>query len=194
MSIFAVNMETTTPSFNEMQTVKRHFFAMRNGLIADTLRKGGSKFRIIFGLNLPQIAEIAALTPHTAELATRLWQNSTTRESMMIAPMLYPVEEIDVATACRLIESVPEAEIADVLCHRLLRRMPEAMELVDRYSHDQRPMMRYTALRLMFNLIGRDPHKALTLAENESARGEKLTRILAMQLADEARFMIDGTL
>ena len=48
--------------YGPMQTVKRRFFAMRNGVIADVLRKGGSPFRTIFGLNLPQIAEIAADT------------------------------------------------------------------------------------------------------------------------------------
>ena len=35
---------------NEMQIVKRHFFAMRNGIIADTLRRAGSPYHIIFGL------------------------------------------------------------------------------------------------------------------------------------------------
>ena len=65
-------MEATETSFNDMQTVKRAFFAMRNGVIADTLRRAGSPFKIIFGLNLPQISEIAARTPHTAGLAERL--------------------------------------------------------------------------------------------------------------------------
>ena len=58
-------MENVETSFNEMQTVKRHFFALRNGVIADALRRAGSPFRIIFGLNLPQIAEIAMKTPHS---------------------------------------------------------------------------------------------------------------------------------
>ena len=30
-----------TPKYNPMQTVKREFFAMRNGIIADTYRKAG---------------------------------------------------------------------------------------------------------------------------------------------------------
>ena len=46
--------------FNPLQNIKRRFFALRNGVIADTLRRAGSPFKIIFGLNLPQLAEIAA--------------------------------------------------------------------------------------------------------------------------------------
>ena len=58
--------------YNDMQLVKRRFFAMRNGIIADTLRSAGSPFKIIFGLNLPQIIDIASQTPHTIELAEQL--------------------------------------------------------------------------------------------------------------------------
>ena len=29
------------PEYNRMQIIKRRFFAMRNGIIADTLRKAG---------------------------------------------------------------------------------------------------------------------------------------------------------
>ncbi len=65
-----------TSPYNDMQTIKRRFFAMRNGIIADVLRRGGSPFRIIFGLNLPQIVEIAAENEASADLARRLWANT----------------------------------------------------------------------------------------------------------------------
>lgn len=59
--------------FSRLQHVKRRFFAMRNGVIADTYRRAGSPFRIIFGLNLPQITEIAAEFAPDSELAAELW-------------------------------------------------------------------------------------------------------------------------
>ena len=49
--------------YNQMQIIKRRFFAMRNGIIADTLRKAGLDYRMIFGLNLPQITDIARWPP-----------------------------------------------------------------------------------------------------------------------------------
>ena len=60
-------------TYSPMQTVKRGFFAMRNGVIADTLRKGGSTFRIIFCLNLPQFVDIAYTTDTIPSLAYDLW-------------------------------------------------------------------------------------------------------------------------
>lgn len=46
-------------TFNKMQLLKRRFFAMRNGAVADSLRRQGADYRIIFGLNLPQLVDIA---------------------------------------------------------------------------------------------------------------------------------------
>ena len=105
--------------FNEMQTVKRRFFAMRNGAVADNMRRHVANYRIIFGLNLPQIVEIANETPANATLAETLWKNQSTRESMLIAPMIYPRDEFGFDVACRWVSEVPTAEVGDVLCHRL---------------------------------------------------------------------------
>ena len=33
--------------------IRKEFFALRNGMIADTLRKGGLEQKYIFGLQLP---------------------------------------------------------------------------------------------------------------------------------------------
>jgi len=184
-------MKPTETSFNEMQTVKRHFFAMRNGIIADTLRHAGSPFKIIFGLNLPQLIEIAESTPHSAELATRLWNNSTTRESMLLAPMIFPREEFDAHTAAEWSSQLPTPEVADILCHRLLRHMPYSLELAVSLCESDDDMQRYTGLRLLFNIIGHNAKTALEYAERELNAQCVLTRNLATQLADEARFYLN---
>ena len=58
---------------------------MRNGIVADTLRKAGSPYRIIFGLNQPQISEIARVTGCNHEMAeTLLADNHTRREASRI--------------------------------------------------------------------------------------------------------------
>ena len=162
-----------------MQTVKRHFFAMRNGIIADTLRRGGSPFRIIFGLNLPQLVEIAASTPHSAALARRLWENSSTRE------------EFDIDTAIAWAAQIPSTEVADILCHRLLRHLPYSIDLAGTLCTSDDEMKRYTGLRLLFNLVGKYPDEALKYAERELATPSSLTRQIASQLAEEARFYLD---
>ena len=47
---------TTSENIKE---IKHSFLAFRNGIVSDTLRKAGMPYGIIFGLQLPQLAEIA---------------------------------------------------------------------------------------------------------------------------------------
>lgn len=87
-------------TFNLMQSVKRRFYAMRNGMLAAQMRQGGVDYRINFGLNIPQIKDIAAeliasglSAAELASLARALWDNESTRESRLLAPMILPPEE-----------------------------------------------------------------------------------------------------
>lgn len=175
--------------YNDMQTVKRRFFAMRNGVIADTLRSAGLPYKIIFGLNLPQIVEIAGEVPHTRELAESLWANNTTRESMLLAPMLVDPSSFGIEDARRWLDSVPTAEVADILCHRLLRKTPYAWELAETLiDSPSGPFDKYVALRLAFNLVATAPERALSIAEKGGDHP------VALALGDEARFLITGEL
>lgn len=185
-------MEQGEKSFNEMQSVKRGFFALRNGVIADVLRRSGSPFRIIFGLNLPQIAEVATTSPHSRELAERLWANTTTRESMLLAPMLIDAEEFTIDDARRWVAEVPAREVADVLCLKLLRREPYAAELAWELQNDGRALSRYTGLRLMFNLISNHTREALDYARKAVASEDDAANLaLAKSLEEECNFLLE---
>lgn len=180
-------MET---EFNTMQQIKRRFFAMRNGLIADTLRRGGSPFKIIFGLNIPQIAEIADEFGKDILLARRLWKNNTTRESMLIAPMMMPADLLTKADAIKMVGESPSAEITDSLCHKLLRHLPFSLELASDLANDtDNDMARYAAMRLLWHHIQSAPDIAEQLAHKELSTGCSMTRQPAAQILDEIEFM-----
>ena len=72
-----------------IQEIKKEFFAMRNGMLGDTLRKAGMPYAVIFGLNIPQLGEIARRAQEdTAErdaLARELWADTKVRESRLLA-------------------------------------------------------------------------------------------------------------
>lgn len=191
--LYLCAMET---QFNSMQSIKRRFFAMRNGVIADTLRRAGSPFRVIFGLNLPQIAEIAAEwaeSPEARELGERLWANDTCRESMLLAPMLLrSAGGVDLETARRMIAEAPAAEVVDVLCHRLLRHEAFAAGLAARLAGDDNPALRYAGLRLMFNIVAARPEEAAAMASAELARNCAATLPIATALLDEAQFLLSS--
>lgn len=179
------------PVFGEMQNVKRRFFALRNGVIADTLRRGGCPYRIIFGLTLPQLDEVALVTAHSAEVAQMLWDNDSTRESRLLAPMLYPCEEMTIERARVWLSECRSVEDVDVLCHRLLRREPWASSLVDELSTAEDDMLRYAAVRLAFNNVYQRPEQALRVARAEAQRACALTQRVATMLCDEADYVLN---
>lgn len=186
-------IEKEDPTFGKMQNVKRRFFALRNGDIAAVLRKSGSPYRIIFGLQLPQIVEVASATGTDAEMAERLWANDSTRESRLMAPMVADRTEFSPAYAKRWIASLMSVEETDILCHRLLRHLSFAPELVEEFAADGNDdMRRYLALRLARNLVYNSPELARKVAGEELARNANMTKRLAAETLDEADFVLEG--
>ncbi len=92
---------------NPLQEIKHRMYALRNGAVADAMRRMGAPYRIIFGVNIPQLVAIAGDTPQSAQLAEELWHNDSTRESLLLAPMVYPPEQFDISTAREYPQSRP---------------------------------------------------------------------------------------
>lgn len=162
---------------------------MRNGIVADTIRKAGLDYKMIFGLNLPQIKEIADSLPHTPELAGEMWNDRRTRESMMLAPMLYPVEQLSRETASQWMREAPTTEVADILCHSLIRKHPQAWDVAMEYVTSDVEMERYAAFRLLFNLLYTRPDDIKPFAEAEYAANSPLTRPLCHSMLEEISFL-----
>lgn len=135
------------------QSIRKEFFAYRNGIVADGLRRAGDPHEVIMGCQLADVITIAARYDKNAQLAQELWNDSKHRECRMVAPMLYPHEEMDMSTAIEWASSVESVEIADVLCHRLLRHLPEASQLWKQLRDSDKPLVQYTAWRLLLNLL-----------------------------------------
>lgn len=169
--------------------IKQQFFVYRNGIIADNLRCAGDTHSVIFGLNVPQLQIIAKEVGTNKEVAIDLWTNSSSRESRMIAPMLYPPEEMQFADACDWINSIENTEIADNLCHKLLRKLPFAESLVMEYHDKTQDILRYTSLRLAMNLLILGQLSNINVihdfAQKETERNVKMTYLLAKDLLEE---------
>ena len=190
-----MEIRETDERFGPMQNVKRRMFALRNGVIADRLRRAGDPHRVIFGLNLPQLVEVAQATGADAALARQLWANATTRESRLLAPMVMPREEMTAAEALEWAATLQDAEEADILCHRLLRHCPFARALVDDL-HAGQGWMRYAGLRLAFNLIyaADAPWRAhaLELAAADLTSADPAVARLASQLSTEITYLTNS--
>lgn len=174
---------------NKMQQLKRRLFAMRNGVIADALRHNGYPYRILFGLNLPQIKEIAADFKPDPELAAALRADTGCRESQMLAPMLLTPADVTVTEAVEWLAELKATEASDILCHSLLRHHPQASEIVDAALATDSEMARYGAVRLMWNIFRTDIPRYKALAETEARRGGTAAAIIARNLVEEIEFL-----
>jgi len=107
---------------------------------------------MIFGLNVPQIAEIARnINPPAPELAEKLWAERHVRESRLLACYLFS-HDLNFDKAYALIEDVQTIEEADMLCFRLLKHLDFAGELIERASGSDNELIRYTAKALKNHL------------------------------------------
>lgn len=135
-----------------IKNIKHQFMAFRNGIVADTLRNAGMPYKIIFGLQLPQLKEIADTLPKDMELAKNIWDDKNVRESRLLACYLFPKDMINEKIAMELAESVQTTEEADILCFRLLRYLPFAKKLVDQLIDSQENNVAYCGKALLRNL------------------------------------------
>lgn len=135
------------------QDIKKKFMAYRNGMVADALRKAGMPYKVIFGLNVPQLSEIArGVIADREVLAEHLWGDTSTRESRLLACWLFDPEPMPVARARALMESVQTREEADILAFRLLRRLPYAAALAEETAGSPSALTAYASEALRRNL------------------------------------------
>lgn len=117
-----------------MKNIKQEFMAYRNGIIADTLREAGWPHKVIFGLNLPQITDIARQLawPDTL-LALSLWEDREVRESRLLASFLFPYD-MDIQQIMDICADLCTREEADLLAFRWLRNHNQASQIANQLS------------------------------------------------------------
>lgn len=120
-----------------MKEIKHQFYTYRNGAVADTLRRYGLPHKVIFGLEIPRIAEISRMFTPSAELAERLWADRDVRESRLLATYLYPHTELTLSDCHRLASDARSQEEADMLAFRIFKRLPYAHELLQGLESDE---------------------------------------------------------
>lgn len=116
----------------ELADIKKQFFAYRNGVAAEALRRSGMPYRMIFGLDLPTLTNLARQIGYNHALARRLWNEKDVRESRLLAIYLYDPDTLQIDESIQLCLEVGNKEEADIMAFRLLRRLPYAAQLLGR--------------------------------------------------------------
>lgn len=151
-----------------VREIKGKLRLFMNGVLSQSLREKGLKYRLIFGVELPRLKEIAAGYEESHDLAQALWKEDI-RECKILAAYLQPTDSFAPELADFWMESISNTELADYVCMALFRRLPYASQKAFQWIASENRMEAYTGFRLMSHLF------TLLRAEmNERSRNEFL--------------------
>ena len=179
-----------------LRGIRQEFFAFRNGIVADTLRKAGDPHPVIMGCLLVDVNAIAKRFSEaigddelSTAIACELWADTNSRECRLAAPMLYPADEMGQEEAMQWCLTVETTEVADNLCHKLLRHINDADALFRQLIAQDVPPVKYTGYRLLNNLLmlGKvQPTDSLkAIVENEAEQAQQPLKSLLKDILEE---------
>lgn len=136
----------------------------QNVYTSSLLRQHGYNYRVAFGCSLPDVKDIARQIGEelanpdsplyglsSIEVAEALWADVNIRESLLVAPLLYPRGEMSVETAQRWAQSIPTPEVADVVCMYAFQ-FGIGLSLIELWQDSDESMLRYCARSLQKRL------------------------------------------
>ena len=162
-----------------IRQIKAQLRLFMNGVLSQSLREKGLTYRLIFGVELPRLKEIAAGYEPSHELAQALWQEDI-RECKILAAYLQPTDTFAPELADYWMESVTNTELADYLCMALFRRLPYASQKAFQWMASENRMEQYTGFRLMSHLFAQ-----FGTEMNERSRNEFLDQAQTIMQGDD---------
>ena len=162
-----------------IREIKGKLRLFMNGVISQSLREKGLKYRLIFGVELPRLKEIAAGYEPNHELAQALWKEDI-RECKILAAYLQPVESFYPEIADIWVEQIHNSEMADYVCMALFRRLPYASQKAFQWIASGERMPMYIGFRLMTHLFA-----TLGTEMNERSRDEFIDQAQAILQGDD---------
>ena len=162
-----------------VREIKGKLRLFMNGVLSQSLREKGLKYRLIFGVELPRLKEIAAEYEPNHELAQALWKEDI-RECKILAAYLQPTESFYPEIADIWMEQIHNSELADYICMALFRRLPYASQKAFQWIASGERMSIYTGFRLIGHLFA-----LLGTEMNERSRDEFIDQAQAILQGDD---------
>ena len=160
-----------------VRQIKAQLRLFMNGVLSQSLREKGLKYRLIFGVELPRLKEIASGYEQSHELAQALWKEDI-RECKILAAYLQPTDTFDPELADFWMEGISNTELADYVCMALFRRLPYASQKAFQWMASENRMEIYTGFRLITHLF--------------SLRGTEMNERSCNEFIDQARAALQG--
>ncbi len=112
----------------EVREIRRKIILLKNGVVSDSMRDKGIVYKRNWGVDLPQIKEIAQMHEPSLELAERLWALEI-RETIILATLLAPADALTEVKAEGWVADVENIEMAEQISMNLLSRLPGSTDI-----------------------------------------------------------------
>jgi len=99
-----------------------------NGIVSGQMVQNGIIYKKNFGVSIPRIKEIASLYTPDHDLAQRLWDLKI-RETMIMATLLEPKENLHIPFAREMVKSFQQIEIIEQASMNLFSKVAESVTL-----------------------------------------------------------------
>lgn len=119
---------TNTELDEQIKLIKKHIRLSMNGVIAESMNSNGIIYKANFGVALPRLKEIAGYFTPNADLARRLWMLEE-RETMILALMLFPVNQLSENDIIKFSSSINNIELAEQSAMLLFSKSEIAFEI-----------------------------------------------------------------
>ena len=154
--------------------IKKELRAAMNGVLSAQMRQAGMPYKLIFGVELPRLQEIAREFEPDRSLAQALW-NENIRENKILAVLLMPIDEMCPEIADIWVEEMPTAEIAQICSMHLLSQAPWSAELAFQWIATDHPMRQLCGFLILARLLG---------------QGAELNERAFLELKDQAEALV----
>ena len=136
----------------EILDIKKELRSSMNGILSTQMRQAGMPYKVVFGVELPRLQEIAREFTPDRKLAQALW-NENIRECKILAAMLMPTEEMCPEIADIWVEEMPTAEIAQICSMQLLSQSSWSAELAFQWIATNHPMRQLCGFLIIARLL-----------------------------------------
>lgn len=113
---------------NEIREIRNQLRLAMNGVASTSMREKGIKYKLNFGVSIPDLKEIASTHKPDGELAKALWKEDI-REFKILASYLQPANDFSHDEARYWIKDLPYMEVAEACSRNLFSKIPKAEEL-----------------------------------------------------------------
>ena len=137
---------------SRINDIKSELRLYMNGMLAQSLRERGLRYRLIFGIELPRLKEIAARYEQDHNLSQALWKEDI-RECRILAGYLQPADSFLPEMADIWLDAMHDTEIIDYTCINLFRRLPYAKDKALQWIASDAVLTQYAGYRLMSHLL-----------------------------------------